>query len=328
MKRRAFLHASACLTASGALASIAHASLATIASPSRRAGPLDAAAFTRLRRFAQTRFGRVAYVEQGAGPGALFLHGYPLNGFQWRGALERLSPDRRCIAPDLMGLGYTETSAEQDLSPAVQADMLVALLDILDVKDADVVASDSGLTIAQLLAVRYPARVRSLLLTNGDVDTNSPPAALAPFMAQLRAGTAMDQWLLPQFKDTAVARSPQGLGGGAYTDPANFTDECVQYYFAPLVSTPVRKAQFHRYGLAFLPNPLPAIAPQLRQSSAPARMVWGTGDQLFDVKWAEWLNATLPRSRGVRRVEGAKLFFPEEMPDLIAHEARELWGHG
>jgi hypothetical protein len=27
----------------------------------------------------------------------------------------------------------------------------------------------------------------------------------------------------------------------------------------------------------------------------------------------------------VRRVEGAKLFFPEEMPDVIAEEALALW---
>jgi haloalkane dehalogenase len=33
----------------------------------------------------------------------------------------------------------------------------------------------------------------------------------------------------------------------------------------------------------------------------------------------------MPGSRGVRLVEGAKLFFPEEMPDLIAEEARALW---
>jgi haloalkane dehalogenase len=54
-------------------------------------------------------------------------------------------------------------------------------------------------------------------------------------------------------------------------------------------------------------------------------MVWGTNDQLFDVSWAAWLDRTLPRSRGVRLVEGAKLFFPEEMPELIAAEARQLW---
>ena len=43
------------------------------------------------------------------------------------------------------------------------------------------------------------------------------------------------------------------------------------------------------------------------------------------MKWAEWLDRTLPGSRGVRRVEGAKVFFPEEMPELIAEEAKLLW---
>jgi hypothetical protein len=52
----------------------------------------------------------------------------------------------------------------------------------------------------------------------------------------------------------------------------------------------------------------------------------GAADSTFDVSWAEWLDRTLPRSRGVRRIEGAKLFFPEEMPDIIAEEALTLWG--
>ena len=33
----------------------------------------------------------------------------------------------------------------------------------------------------------------------------------------------------------------------------------------------------------------------------------------------------LPGSRGVRRVQGAELFFPEEMSELIAEEASALW---
>jgi haloalkane dehalogenase len=53
-------------------------------------------------------------------------------------------------------------------------------------------------------------------------------------------------------------------------------------------------------------------------------MVWGLKDGLFGVEWAEWLDRTLPGSRGVRRVEGANLFFPEEMPELIAERPR-LW---
>ncbi len=54
-------------------------------------------------------------------------------------------------------------------------------------------------------------------------------------------------------------------------------------------------------------------------------MVWGLKDVLFGVQWAEWLDRALPGSRGIRRVEGANLFFPEEMPDLIAEEAERLW---
>lgn len=36
---------------------------------------LDAAAFHATRRYARTRFGKIAYVERGTGEAALFLHG-------------------------------------------------------------------------------------------------------------------------------------------------------------------------------------------------------------------------------------------------------------
>ena len=286
---------------------------------------MDARAYHASRRFTHLRHGRIAHVERGRGPAALFVHGYPLNGFQWRGALERLAAHRRCLAPDLLGLGYSEAAPGQDLSPSAQAEMLVEWLDALDVDTVDLVANDSGGTVAQLLVAHHPRRVRSLLLTNCDAHENSPPAALRPVLERARAGVLADAFLVPQLADPARARSPEGLGGLAYTDPAHLTDEAIAYYFAPLVSTPERKRQFERYGVAFDPNPLLAIEPLLRRSTIPARMVWGTGDFLFDVAWAEWLDRTLPASRGVRRVEGAKLFFPEEMPDLIAEEARALW---
>src|SRR5215203_4488509 len=108
-------------------------------------------------------------------------------------------------------------------------------------------------------------------------------------------------------------------------DPANFTDEAIEYYFKPLVMSPLRRMQLNRHLAAFEPNPLLAIESSLRQCKTPIRMVWGTADQLFPVVWAEWLDRTLPESRGVRLVEGGKLFWAEEKPDLIAEEARALW---
>lgn len=319
MKRRDFLLTSAGLAAGTLLGCQAERSRVEVPKV------LNAAEFQVSRRFAETRFGRIAYMELGEGPAALFIHGFPLNGFQWRGAIERLSPHRRCLAPDFMGLGYTETSEQQDLSPQAQTDMLAAFLDKLSIPAVDLVANDSGLTIAQLFVVQHPARVRTMLLTNGDVHENSPPAQMRNSIERARAGT-YDQKMQDHLDDRAYARSPKGIGGSAYMDPPNFTDEAIEYYFKPLVMSPLRRMQLNRHLAAFEPNPLLAIESSLRQSKTPTRMVWGTADPLFPVVWAEWLDRTLPESQGVRLVEGGKLFWSEEKPDLIAEEARALWG--
>jgi pimeloyl-ACP methyl ester carboxylesterase len=289
------------------------------------AAPIDAAAFHATRRFADTSFGRIAYVERGSGEAALFLHGYPLNGFQWRGALQRLSAHRRCIAADFMGLGYSEVPESQSVAPDAQVAMLAALLDRLSVAAVDIVANDSGGAVAQLFVTQYPARVRTLLLTNCDAHDDSPPPSFLPLIAAARAGTLADG-ISRQLANKALARSAKGIGGQAYTDPAHPTDEAIDCYFTPLVSSPLRKAQFHGYAIALERNPLAGIEPLLLRCAAPTRIVWGTGDTIFAPSSADWLDHTFPHSRGVRRVEAAKLFFPEEMPDLIAEEARQLWG--
>jgi haloalkane dehalogenase len=287
--------------------------------------PITAATFHASRRFARTAFGNIAYVERGTGPAALFVHGLPLNGFQWRGALERLSPYRRCIAPDSMGLGYSEIPDGQSVAPEAQAEMLAAFLDALGVSSVDLVGSDSGGAVAQIFVARYPNRVRTLLLTNCDVHEDSPPPALRPLIAASRAGTFVDEVLVPQITDKKTARLTTGLGGCCYTDAAHLTDEAIDCYLTPIASSPRRKAQFHAYCVALERNPLLAIEPALRRCQAPMRVVWGTGDTIFDPSGPDWLSRTFPRSRGVRRIEGANLFFPEEMPDIIAEEARKLW---
>jgi haloalkane dehalogenase len=325
MRRRDFLLTSAG-AAGAALLEYAggHNQMKAVNMQAAGAKRIDVPGFHASRRFAETDFGRIAYIERGAGPVALFMHGLPLNGYQWRGALERLSPQRRCIAPDFMGLGYTEVAEDQGLAPATQAAMIAAFLNTLSIDTIDLIANDSGGAIAQLFAVRDPKRVRTLLLTNCDVHENSPPPAVLPVIEEARRGKYADDFAR-HVTDKAYARSSEGIGGLFYTNPANLTDESIDCYFGPLLSSPARKAHLNRYFVAFEPNPLVAIEPKLQRLTVPTRMVWGTGDPIFPVSWAEWLDRTLPQSRGVRRVEGAKLFFPEEMPDVIAEEAQALW---
>lgn len=324
MQRRNFMQG-----AIGALAANATAACATLAedadSGAGGARAMDAAAFRAAQRFADTRFGRIAYIDRGAGAAALFLHGFPLSSFQWRGAIDRLSPMRRCIAADFMGLGFTEPAPGQSLGADAQVEMLVALLDQLGVGAADLVANDSGGMVAQMLAVRHPARVRTMLLTNCDVEPDSPPAAVMPVIELARAGRFADEWLVPWVNDPELARSAQGLGGLCYENASHPTDETIGCYLAPLVSTPERKTLVNAYAVALAPNPLEGIEAELRRCTAPTRIVWGTGDAIFSAESPAYLDRLLPNSRGVRRVEGAKLFFPEEQPALIAAEALALW---
>jgi haloalkane dehalogenase len=319
MTRRDFLYGSS------AAAGAAILSQTQANADSANTGPIDAKAFHASRKFADLPVGRVSYVERGRGLAALFVHGYPLNGFQWRGALERLQPHRRCIAPDVMGLGYTQTREGQPISPETQAEMLAMLLDSLHVESVDVVANDSGGLVSQLFVARYPQRVRTLLLTNCDVDENNPPAAFLPFIALAEKGTLPDRFIVSQLDDKELARSPRGLGA-AYTYPDKLTDETIETYFRPIVETPLRKSQLNQYTISLGSNELVAVREDLRRWKGPARVVWGMKDTIFAGESADWLDRNLPGSRGLRKLENANLFFPEEMPDIIAEEALMLWG--
>ena len=99
---------------------------------------LGAEHFHASRKFNETAFGRIAYVERGSGPAALFVHGALLNGFQWRHQLAGLSSMRRVIAPDSMAMGYTEMRPGQKLGMKAQAAMLLAFMDNLEIGRAHV----------------------------------------------------------------------------------------------------------------------------------------------------------------------------------------------
>ena len=72
-------------------------------------------------------------------------------------------------------------------------------------------------------------------------------------------------------------------------------------------------------------NALAGTAADLKRSRIPTRIAWGMADDIFAPDNADFLDGILGHSLGVRRLEGAKLFWPEERPDIIAAQARILW---
>ena len=275
------------------------------------------------KRSTMTPSGRVSYVERGAGPVALFVHGVLLNGYLWRHQLAELSDVRRCIAIDLLAHGDTTITPDQDVSATANAKMVGEFLDALEIEQADLVGNDSGGGIAQIFAALNSSRVRSLALTNCDVHDNWPPEAFKPFLQMAAAGGLRDT-LEAMLADKNIYRSAQALGP-AYEHPQRVSDETIEVYLRPLLSSEQRTRDFQRFLAAFDCKHTVAVEAQLRKLRAPTLIVWGTDDVYFDVKWSRWIAETIPGTRRRIELDGARIFFPEERASEFNRELRAHW---
>lgn len=278
---------------------------------------------TTLKKSIQTRSGRIAYLEQGTGPVALFVHGVLLNGHLWRHQLEALSDTRRCVAIDLLAHGDTEIGAGQDVSVTANAKMIGEFLDALHVERADLIGNDSGGGIAQIFAALNPERVRSLTLTDCDAHDNWPPDAFRPFLGMVAAG-GLRRTLEAMLADKSIYRSAGALGP-AYEHPDRVTDATIETYLRPFLRTEGRLHDLERFLLAFDCKHTLAIEASLRTLTAPTLIVWGTDDVYFDVRWSNWLADTIPGTKRRLELQGARIFFPEERPEELNRELLAHW---
>lgn len=278
--------------------------------------------FATHRRFVSTSLGRIATYEMGAGPTALFVHGYPLSAYHWRHQLAALAGRRRCVAIDLLGLGYSEPAAGTKIHYHTQARMIAEVADALSLGELDLVGNDSGGAIAQLVAVANPDRIRSLTLTNCEVRDNNPPAALLPMVELARAGQlgAMLGTVVDDPKGTVAGFAP------FFERPEQvMTPERIAYDLAPIVATPERTQWAADYLTELAPEVTLSIVPELEAFEKPTLVVWGDADEYMPFESAEWLRDHVPGVRALIRLPGAKLFFAEESPERLNEALWEFW---
>jgi pimeloyl-ACP methyl ester carboxylesterase len=269
------------------------------------------------RHTAATRFGEISYLDLGAGPTALFVHGIATNAYLWRHVMDALSGQRRCIAIDLPLHGQSPVTAEQDLSLAALAAGLDDFCEVLGLTGIDLVANDTGGAIAQVFAARHPQRLATLTLTNCDTVGNLPPEAFKP-MIELAAAGNLAPSAVAMFGNLETAARISFASG--YEDLDRIDRDVIRSYLQPCFGTMEQARQFERLLVCLDVGDLQAVMPRLRELTVPTLVVWGTGDAFFDVSWAYWLRDTIPGTTRVVTVDGARLFFPEERPmDLVPH---------
>jgi 2-hydroxy-6-oxo-octa-2,4-dienoate hydrolase len=110
---------------------------------------------------------RTNYLETGTGAPVVLVHGSGpgVTAYaNWRLTLPALGARLRCLAPDIVGFGYTERPAGIAYDVQVWADQVLGLLDALGLERASVVGNSFGGAIALRLAARHPDRVERLVL--------------------------------------------------------------------------------------------------------------------------------------------------------------------
>lgn len=108
---------------------------------------------------------RLSWMEAGAGPVVLCLHGIGANSMGWRFLLHGLAPAARVIAWNAPGYLMSDPFSAEAPRAEDYADVAVALLDALDAAGpVHVVGSSFGSLIGAALAARHPGRVARLAL--------------------------------------------------------------------------------------------------------------------------------------------------------------------
>ena len=269
------------------------------------------------RHTAATHSGEISYLDLGAGPVALFVHGIATNAYLWRHVMDALSGQHRCIAIDLPLHGQSPVAAEQDLSLSALAATLDDFCAVLGLADIDLVANDTGGAIAQIFAARHPQRLATLTLTNCDTVGNLPPEAFKPTVELAAAGNLAPAAVAMFAHPKAAAQISFAT---AYEHLDRIDPDAIRSYLEPCIGTIERARQFERLLVALDVGDLEAVMPQLKELTVPTLVVWGTDDANFDVSWAYWLRDTIPGTTQVVTVDGARLLFPEERPmDLVPH---------
>ncbi|MEX2293135.1 MAG: alpha/beta hydrolase [Acidimicrobiales bacterium] len=126
-------------------------------------------------------------------PTVVAAHGITANHVSFDLVARELASEVTVIAPDLRGRGRSN-GISGPFGISAHADDVVAVLDQLGVGEATIVGHSMGAWVATTTAVRYPERVRSLVLVDGGIALPLPAgldidavllSVLGPSMARL-----------------------------------------------------------------------------------------------------------------------------------------------
>jgi haloalkane dehalogenase len=289
----------------------------TSAIASERPAWLPPSVFPFESRFQDVDGCRVHYVDEGAGPTLLLLHGNPTYSLLYRKIVAQLRSRFRCVALDYPGFGLSTAAAGYDYRPQSHSRVVEHFVEALGLGELTIMVQDWGGPIGLGLAGRRPELVRALVIGN----TWAWPAD-APSTVRFSKimGSTVGRFAIERLNFFVRVILPSGVKRG------KLSPEVLAAYRGPFLRPESRGpvALFPKEILgsrAYLAEVESGLA-GLRER--PVLIVWGDRDVAFLTPERERFEAAFPRHR-THILHGAGHYIQEDAGEEIALAVRAWW---
>jgi pimeloyl-ACP methyl ester carboxylesterase len=274
-------------------------------------------------RFVEVDGVRLHYLERGAGPPVVLLHGNVVTAEDWvlSGVLDRVAERHRVVAFDRPGYGHSERPRGSAWTAAAQADLVRRALARLGVERPVVVGHSWGTNVALALAVADPAAVRGLVLVSGYYEPTLRADALLVAPAAVPVlGDVLRHTVSPPFGAALLPLLVKGM-----FSPLPVPERFREGFSAGMAVRPSQIRAEAQDG-ATMAYGVAAMRDRYRDLHMPVVIVAGAEDRVVDVgRHAVRLRDQLPHA-DLRLVPGAGHMVHHAVPGLVAEAVEAVSG--
>lgn len=157
------------------------------------------------------------YEIYGTGEPLVLISGFASGAWIWYKQIEELAKNFKVITFDPRGVGQTKISAETPVSIEAIADDTAKLLEELEIEKTNLLGASFGGFIAQEFAIKYPEKLKKLILactSFGGANHVAPDMeVLASFAPQPEANSfeRVRRFMLPAFTKEFATQNPDEI---------------------------------------------------------------------------------------------------------------------
>jgi pimeloyl-ACP methyl ester carboxylesterase len=224
---------------------------------------------------------RLHYLEAGAGPPLVLVHGLGADVRTWRSAIPALSSTFHVYAIDLLGFGRSD-KPQIPYRIGTLVESLTGFLDAVGVDKTSIVGNSLGGWVATMFATVHPDRLTKLVLVDSAGYGEDPAQMVRDYLSQF---------------DPATVATAERLLSSMNPEDQRKVEAAAVAYFAR------RFSRDDGYAVAALVESImrgeDTLGPEVKNIRSPTLVVWGRNDPVIPLRVGQTLAQDIPNARAI-----------------------------